>query len=312
MKKQTAMWCILLVIITVCQAIFIRMLSWQNKDTLMANQTVDTMEVVTGTNQTDLNKENIYNQETQEQENGELSYEHSGTFIVLKIAEGIVLLVIVGGIIAQAIYIIPRKKEEENVFSKENNLLQQAKVLEDYLNNNGVIKFDHSDMMQTIITSLQFSDDKQIEKEDYNEIVRLLMTYYTEYNVKNSVEVDESKLSELDKLKRIEYMSFMTYVDISKNSDKESIKGLVLGFLKQVKDLDELNEFKALGFKDAVDKMKQLEGQSKGQLDEQSNFEIKDTVEEVKAETEVEKPVDNETEVEKPVDGEKIQEGEKD
>lgn len=86
------------------------------------------------------------------------------------------------------------------------------------------------------------------------------MTYYTEYNVKNSVEVDESKLSELDKLKRLEYMSFMTYVDISKNSDKESIKDLVLGFLKQVKDFDELNEFKALGFKDAVDKMKQLEG----------------------------------------------------
>lgn len=257
------MWCMLLIIITVCQAVFIRMLSWQNKDTLMTNQTIDTMEAVIGTSQIELSEENLANQVeevTQSSSNEALDYEHSVAFIALKIAEGFVLLVIAGGIIAQAVYIIPHKKEES--ISKEARLLQSAKDLEDYLNNNGIIKFDHSDMIQTIITSLQFSDNKQIDKEDYSDIVRLVMTYYTEYNVKNSMEADESKLSELEKLKRIEYMSFMTYVELSKDSDNELIKGLILEFLKGVKNVDELNEFKILDFKEAEDRLRQLSKQT--------------------------------------------------
>lgn len=128
------------------------------------------------------------------------------------------------------------------------------------------------------------------------------MTYYTEYNVKNSVEADESKLSELEKLKRIEYMSFMTYVELSKDSDKELIKGLILEFLKGVKNVDELNEFKLLDFKAAEDRLKQLSKQT-----DETKGNSEDKVEETQEQkTEAEVKDDEHTDNVKVQDGEKV------
>ena len=267
MKKQTALWCVLLVLITICQAVFIKMLSVQTKDNLMTMQTVDTMEVATGNSAEDIYNENVANgqgavnsyNDNEVLEN--MDTEHDQLFIFFKIAEGLVLLVIVIGVVAQAVYIMPHSKQ--TIKTDDENLLLEQKKLENYLVNNGVIKFDDAGMMATRLTSHQFSDNKQIDKADYNDVVKYSMIYFTKYNVVNNI-TDELNLSELEKLKRLEYMSLMTYAEIAKEPDREDLNLKVLEKLKEIKDMESLYEFKEtqgirnikqmLGLKAEVDK----------------------------------------------------------
>ena len=247
MKKQTALWCVLLVLITICQAVFIKMLSVQTKDNLMTMQTVDTMEVATGNSAEDIYNENVANgqgavnsyNDNEVLEN--MDTEHDQLFIFFKIAEGLVLLVIVIGVVAQAVYIMPHSKQ--TIKTDDENLLLEQKKLENYLVNNGVIKFDDAGMMATRLTSHQFSDNKQIDKADYNDVVKYSMIYFTKYNVVNNI-TDELNLSELEKLKRLEYMSLMTYAEIAKEPDREALNLKVLEKLKEIKDMESLYEFK--------------------------------------------------------------------
>ena len=267
MKKQTALWCVLLVLITICQAVFIKMLSVQTKDNLMTMQTVDTMEVATGNSAEDIYNENVANgqgavnsyNDNEVLEN--MDTEHDQLFIFFKIAEGLVLLVIVIGVVAQAVYIMPHSKQ--TIKTDDENLLLEQKKLENYLVNNGVIKFDDAGMMATRLTSHQFSDNKQIDKADYSDVVKYSMIYFTKYNVVNNI-TDELNLSELEKLKRLEYMSLMTYAEIAKEPDREDLNLKVLEKLKEIKDMESLYEFKEtqgirnikqlLGLKAEVDK----------------------------------------------------------
>lgn len=267
MKKQTALWCVLLVLITICQAVFIRMLSVQNKDNLMTMQTVDTMEVATGNSAEDIYNENVANGQGAVDSNNDkevlenMDTEHDRMFIFFKIAEGLVLLVIVIGVVAQAIYIMPHSKQ--TIKTDDENLLLEQKKLENYLVNNGVIKFDDAGMMATRLTSHQFSDNKLIDKADYSDVVKYSMIYFTKYNVINNI-TDELNLSELEKLKRLEYMSLMTYAEIAKEPDREDLNLKVLEKLKEIKDMESLYEFKEtqgirnieqmLGLKAEVDK----------------------------------------------------------
>lgn len=267
MKKQTALWCVLLVLITICQAVFIRMLSVQNKDNLMTMQTVDTMEVATGNSAEDIYNENIANGQQDVNSNNDnevlenMDTEHDQLFIFFKIAEGLVLLVIVIGVVAQAVYIMPHSKQ--TIKTDDENLLLEQKKLENYLVNNGVIKFDDAGMMATRLTSHQFSDNKQIDQADYTDVVKYSMIYFTKYNVINNI-TDELNLSELEKLKRLEYMSLMTYAEIAKEPDREDLNLKVLEKLKEIKDMESLYEFKEtqgirnvkqlIGLKTQVDK----------------------------------------------------------
>ena len=267
MKKQTALWCVLLVLITICQAVFIKMLSVQNKDNLMTMQTVDTMEVATGNSAEDIYNENVANGQGAVNSNNDnevlenMDTEHDQLFIFFKIAEGLVLLVIVIGVVAQAVYIMPHSKQ--TIKTDDENLLLEQKKLENYLVNNGVIKFDDAGMMATRLTSHQFSDNKQIDKADYSDVVKYSMIYFTKYNVVNNI-TDELNLSELEKLKRLEYMSLMTYAEIAKEPDREDLNLKVLEKLKEIKDMESLYEFKEtqgirdikqlLGLKAEVDK----------------------------------------------------------
>ena len=267
MKKQTALWCVLLVLITICQAVFIKMLSVQNKDNLMTMQTVDTMEVATGNSAEDIYNENVANGQGAVNSNNDnevlenMDTEHDQLFIFFKIAEGLVLLVIVIGVVAQAIYIMPHSKQ--TIKTDDENLLLEQKKLENYLVNNGVIKFDDAGMMATRLTSHQFSDNKQIDKADYSDVVKYSMIYFTKYNVINNI-TDELNLSELEKLKRLEYISLMTYAEIAKEPDREDLNLKILEKLKEIKDMESLYEFKEtqgvrnikqlLGLKAEVDK----------------------------------------------------------
>ena len=267
MKKQTALWCVLLVLITICQAVFIKMLSVQNKDNLMTMQTVDTMEVATGNSAEDIYNENVANGQGAVNSNNDnevlenMDTEHDQLFIFFKIAEGLVLLVIVIGVVAQAVYIMPHSKQ--TIKTDDENLLLEQKKLENYLVDNGVIKFDDAGMMATRLTSHQFSDNKQIDKADYSDVVKYSMIYFTKYNVINNI-TDELNLSELEKLKRLEYMSLMTYAEIAKEPDREDLNLKVLEKLKEIKDMESLYEFKEtqgirnikqmLGLKAEVDK----------------------------------------------------------
>lgn len=267
MKKQTALWCVLLVLITICQAVFIKMLSVQNKDNLMTMQTVDTMEVATGNSAKDIYNENVANGQGAVNSDNDnevlenMDTEHDQLFIFFKIAEGLVLLVIVIGVVAQAVYIMPHSKQ--TIKTDDENLLLEQKKLENYLVNNGVIKFDDAGMMATRLTSHQFSDNKQIDKADYTDVVKYSMIYFTKYNVINNI-TDELNLSELEKLKRLEYMSLMTYTEIAKEPDREALNLKVLEKLKEIKDMESLYEFKdtqgirnikqMLGLKAEVDK----------------------------------------------------------
>lgn len=267
MKKQTALWCVLLVLITICQAVFIKMLSVQTKDNLMTMQTVDTMEVATGNSAEDIYNENVANGQGAANSDNDnevlenMDTEHDQLFIFFKIAEGLVLLVIVIGVVAQAVYIMPHSKQ--TIKTDDENLLLEQKKLENYLVNNGVIKFDDAGMMATRLTSHQFSDNKQIDKADYTDVVKYGMIYFTKYNVVNNI-TDELNLSELEKLKRLEYMSLMTYAEIAKEPDREDLNLKVLEKLKEIKDMESLYEFKEtqgirnikqmLGLKAEVDK----------------------------------------------------------
>lgn len=210
-------------------------------------QTVDTMEVATGNSAEDIYNENVANgQEAVNSDNDNevlenMDTEHDQLFIFFKIAEGLVLLVIVIGVVAQAIYIMPHSKQ--TIKTDDENLLLEQKKLENYLVNNGVIKFDNAGMMATRLTSHQFSDNKQIDKADYSDVVKYSMIYFTKYNVINNI-TDELNLSELEKLKRLEYMSLMTYAEIAKEPDREDLNLKVLEKLKEIKDMESLYEFK--------------------------------------------------------------------
>ena len=230
-------------------------------------QTVDTMEVATGNSAEDIYNENVANgqgavnsyNDNEVLEN--MDTEHDQLFIFFKIAEGLVLLVIVIGVVAQAVYIMPHSKQ--TIKTDDENLLLEQKKLENYLVNNGVIKFDDAGMMATRLTSHQFSDNKQIDKADYSDVVKYSMIYFTKYNVVNNI-TDELNLSELEKLKRLEYMSLMTYAEIAKEPDREALNLKVLEKLKEIKDMESLYEFKEtqgirnikqlLGLKAEVDK----------------------------------------------------------
>lgn len=305
MKKQTALWCVLLVLITICQAVFIKMLSVQTKDNLMTMQTVDTMEVATGNSAEDIYNENVANGQGAVNSDNDnevlenMDTEHDQLFIFFKIAEGLVLLVIVIGVVAQAVYIMPHSKQ--TIKTDDENLLLEQKKLENYLVNNGVIKFDDAGMMATRLTSHQFSDNKQIDKADYSDVVKYSMIYFTKYNVINNI-TDELNLSELEKLKRLEYMSLMTYAEIAKEPDREDLSLKVLEKLKEIKDMESLYEFKEtqgirnikqmLGLKAEVDKTND-EAETK---DETKN-ETKDEAESVESVEEKAESVDS---IEKP------------
>lgn len=230
-------------------------------------QTVDTMEVATGNSAEDIYNENVANGQGAVNSDNDnevlenMDTEHDQLFIFFKIAEGLVLLVIVIGVVAQAIYIMPHSKQ--TIKTDDENLLLEQKKLENYLVNNGVIKFDDAGMMATRLTSHQFSDNKQIDKADYSDVVKYSMIYFTKYNVINNI-TDELNLSELEKLKRLEYMSLMTYAEITKEPDREALNLKVLEKLKEIKDMESLYEFKntqgmrnikqMLGLKAEVDK----------------------------------------------------------
>ena len=330
MKKQTSLWCVLLVLITICQAVFIKMLSVQNKDNLMTMQTVDTMEVATGNSAEDIYNENVANGQGAVNSNNDnevlenMDTEHDQLFIFFKIAEGLVLLVIVIGVVAQAIYIMPHSKQ--TIKTDDENLLLEQKKLENYLVNNGVVKFDDAGMMATRLTSHQFSDNKQIDQADYTDVVKYSMIYFTKYNVINNI-TDELNLSELEKLKRLEYMSLMTYAEITKEPDREALNLKVLEKLKEIKDMESLYEFKdtqgirnikqMIGLKAEVDKTddeaktkNETKDETKGETESVESVDEKaESVESVEEPKEVSDDSDSEDaddkKVEKDPDGEK-------
>ena len=248
-------------------------------------QTVDTMEVATGNSAEDIYNENVANGQGAVNSNNDnevlenMDTEHDQLFIFFKIAEGLVLLVIVIGVVAQAVYIMPHSKQ--TIKTDDENLLLEQKKLENYLVNNGVIKFDDAGMMATRLTSHQFSDNKQIDQADYTDVVKYSMIYFTKYNVINNI-TDELNLSELEKLKRLEYMSLMTYAEIAKEPDREDLNLKILEKLKEIKDMESLYEFKEtqgirnikqmLGLKAEVDK-------TDDEADDEANDEADDEAE---------------------------------
>lgn len=288
-------------------------------------QTVDTMEVATGNSAEDIYNENVANGQWAVNSNNDnevledMDTEHDQLFIFFKIAEGLVLLVIVIGVVAQAIYIMPHSKQ--TIKTDDENLLLEQKKLENYLVNNGVIKFDDAGMMATRLTSHQFSDNKQIDKADYSDVVKYSMIYFTKYNVVNNI-TDELNLSELEKLKRLEYMSLMTYAEIAKEPDREALNLKVLEKLKEIKDMESLYEFKEtqgirnieqmLGLKAEVDKTDdeaETKDETKNEAKSVESVEKKaESVEDVKEYKEVSDESDSEDaddkKVEKDPDGE--------
>lgn len=285
-------------------------------------QTVDTMEVATGNSAEDIYNENVANGQGAVNSNNDnevlenMDTEHDQLFIFFKIAEGLVLLVIVIGVVAQAVYIMPHSKQ--TIKTDDENLLLEQKKLENYLVNNGVIKFDDAGMMATRLTSHQFSDNKQIDKADYNDVVKYSMVYFTKYNVVNNI-TDELNLSELEKLKRLEYMSLMTYAEIAKESDREDLNLKVLEKLKEIKDMESLYKFKEtqgirnikqmIGLKAEVDKTDdeaETKDETKSSESVDKKAESVDSVEEpkeVSEDADDKKDVDDEK-VEKNPDGE--------
>ena len=263
-------------------------------------QTVDTMEVATGNSAEDIYNENVVNGQGAVNSNNDnevlenMDTEHDQLFIFFKIAEGLVLLVIVIGVVAQAIYIMPHSKQ--TIKTDDENLLLEQKKLENYLVNNGVIKFDDAGMMATRLTSHQFSDNKLIDKADYSDVVKYSMIYFTKYNVINNI-TDELNFSELEKLKRLEYMSLMTYAEIAKEPDREALNLKVLEKLKEIKDMESLYEFKETQGIGNIKQMLGLKAEVAKTKDESGEAETKnETKDETKDETKSVESVDEKAE----------------
>lgn len=205
MKKNTIGWGLILIVITVCAAVFIRMYNQNSIDSLMIYKDVDTMQAVTGTAASEIAADEEAARIVKENErNAELH----GIFIVLK------ALILVGGCVVVALVLKNNKLPDAETTQDKAN--KTSKELIEYMKHDGVMLNDEKELGINLMIQMIYKDNLEVEKDDYQKIEKIyanpeyskfndvnkeLIVKYTLLNKTNAVDlikvlVNETSLTE--------------------------------------------------------------------------------------------------------------------
>lgn len=279
-------WGLILIVITVCAAVFIRMYNQNDTDSLMVYKDVDTMQAVTGTAASEMAADAEAARIVKENErNAELH----GMFIVLK------ALILVGGCVVVALVLKNNKLPDAETTQDKAN--KTAKELIEYMKHDGVMLNDEKELGINLMIQMMYKDNLEIEKDDYQKIEKIY------------VNPEYSKFNDVNKELIVKYtlLNKTNAVDLIKDLVNESslteyqIKKILDSGIESLED-KELKAFKKPGLTDVlVDEMieaiKASRASTEGEKDsdEKANTEVikvEADGEEVKTEVDVEKAED--------------------
>lgn len=192
MKKNTIGWGLILIVITVCAAVFIRMYNQNDINSLMVYKDVDTMQVVTGTSASEIAADEEAARIVKENErNAELH----GMFTVLK------ALILVGGCVVVALVLKNnRLPDAETTQDKANKI---SKELIEYMKHDGVMLNDEKELGINLMIQMMYKDNLEIEKSDYQKIEKIYINpEYSKFNDVNKELIVKYTL--LDKTNAVE------------------------------------------------------------------------------------------------------------
>lgn len=281
MKKNTIGWGLILIVITVCAAVFIRMYNQNDTDSLMVYKDVDTMQAVTGTAASEIAADAEAARIIKENErNAELH----GMFIVLK------ALILVGGCVVVALVLKNNKLPDAE--TTQDKADKTAKELIEYMKHDGVMLNDEKELGINLMIQMMYKDNLEIEKDDYQKIEKIYVNpEYSKFNDVNKELIVKytllNKTNAVDLIKILVNESSLTEYQIKKILDS-GIERL---------DDKELRAFKKPGLNDIlVDEMieaiKASKESSSGEEDKTEVIKVEVGDNEVKTEVDVEKAKD--------------------
>lgn len=270
MKKNTIGWGLILIVITVCAAVFIRMYNQNDTDSLMVYKDVDTMQAVTGTAASEMAADAEAARIVKENErNAELH----GMFIVLK------ALILVGGCVVVALVLKNNKLPDAETTQDKAN--KTAKELIEYMKHDGVMLNDEKELGINLMIQMMYKDNLEIEKDDYQKIEKIYVNpEYSKFNDVNKELIVKytllNKTSAVDLIKDLVNESSLTEYQIKKILDS-GIESL---------DDKELKAFKKPDLTDVlVDEMIEAIKASRASTDGEKDSDEKANTEVIKVET---------------------------
>ena len=240
MKKNTIGWGLILIVITVCAAVFIRMYNQNNIDSLMVYKDVDTMQVVTGTAASEIAADEEAARIVKENErNAELH----GIFIVLK------ALILVGGCVVVALVLKNNKLPDAETTQDKAN--KTSKELIEYMKHDGVMLNDEKELGINLMIQMMYKDNLEVEKDDYQKIEKIYVNpEYSKFNDVNKELIVKYTL--LNKTNAVDLIKVL----VNETSLTEyQIKKILDSGIESLED-KELKAFKKPGLNDVlVDEM---------------------------------------------------------
>ena len=240
MKKNTIGWGLILIVITVCAAVFIRMYNQNNIDSLMVYKDVDTMQAVTGTAASEIAADEEAARIVKENErNAELH----GMFIVLK------ALILVGGCVVVALVLKNNKLPDAETTQDKAN--KASKELIEYMKHDGVMLNDEKELGINLMIQMMYKDNLEVEKDDYQKIEKIYVNpEYSKFNDVNKELIVKYTL--LNKTNAVDLIKVL----VNETSLTEyQIKKILDSGIESLED-KELKAFKKPGLNDVlVDEM---------------------------------------------------------
>lgn len=236
MKKNTIGWGLILIVITVCAAVFIRMYNQNDTDSLMVYKDVDTMQAVTGTAASEIAADAEAARIVKENErNAELH----GMFIVLK------ALILVGGCVVVAFVLKNNKLPDAETTQDKAN--KTAKELIEYMKHDGVLLNDEKELGINLMIQMMYKDNLEIEKEDYQKIEKIYVNpEYSKFNDVNKELVVKYTL--LNKTNAVDLIKDLVN---ETNLTEYQIKKVLDSGIESLED-KELKAFKKTGLNDVL------------------------------------------------------------
>lgn len=284
MKKNTIGWGLILIVITVCAAVFIRMYNQNDTDSLMVYKDVDTMQAVTGTAASEMAADAEAARIVKENErNAELH----GMFIVLK------ALILVGGCVVVVLVLKNNKLPDAETTQDKAN--KTAKELIEYMKHDGVMLNDEKELGINLMIQMMYKDNLEIEKDDYQKIEKIYVNpEYSKFNDVNKELIVKYTL--LNKTNAVELIKDL----VNETSLTEyQIKKILDSGIESLED-KELKAFKKPGLTDVlVDEMieaiKASRASTEGEKVETEDKEAVSSDEKAETEVDVEKAEDVES-----------------
>lgn len=276
MKKNTIGWGLILIVITVCAAVFIRMYNQNDTDSLMVYKDVDTMQAVTGAAASEIAADAEAARIVKENErNAELH----GMFIVLK------ALILVGGCVVVAFVLKNNKLPDAETTQDKAN--KTAKELIEYMKHDGVLLNDEKELGINLMIQMMYKDNLEIEKEDYQKIEKIYVNpEYSKFNDVNKELVVKYTL--LNKTNAVDLIKDLVN---ETNLTEYQIKKVLDSGIDSLED-KELKAFKKTGLNDVlIDEMIEAikasreSGKTESNVEKTEDVKVEPEDEEVKADS---------------------------